>query len=373
MHRPTSSPHELVDTTTAPSPAAASVPRPVSVSVVMPILNEERHLEEAVAAVLGQDYDGPLEVMLALGPSRDRTDEIAARLERADPRVRTVPNPTGPHPLRAERRDRRLRRRHHRARRRPRGAGPRTTSGPPWRAAGGDGRGQRRRPDGRRGHHGVRAGGRGGDDLAARGRRRPVPHRRRGRAGRHRLPRRVPPRVARPGWAATTTAFIRAQDWELNHRIRAAGGLVWFSPPLRVTLPARGATLRALARQYRDYGRWRRVVARQHRGTINAALPRAAGGARRRRRRVPVGGCFWRPAVAAARRLPRRDDRRRARPSRASAGPSASGCRRSCRPCTCRGAGASSPAPARSSPAARAARANRPVRRHRRRRPPGLA
>ena len=24
--------------------------------------------------------------------------------------------------------------------------------------------------------------------------------------------------------------FVRAQDWELNHRIRAAGGLVWFSP-----------------------------------------------------------------------------------------------------------------------------------------------
>ena len=95
MHRP-SSPHEPVDATTAPSTAAASGGTdPVSVSVVMPILNEERHLEEAVAAVLGQDYDGPLEVILALGPSRDRTDEIAARLSAADPRVRTVPNPTG--------------------------------------------------------------------------------------------------------------------------------------------------------------------------------------------------------------------------------------------------------------------------------------
>ena len=83
MHRPTSSPHELVDTTTAPSPAVASGGTgPVSVSVVMPILNEERHLEEAVAAVLGQDYDGPLEVVLALGPSRDRTDEIAATARR---------------------------------------------------------------------------------------------------------------------------------------------------------------------------------------------------------------------------------------------------------------------------------------------------
>ena len=35
------------------------------------------------------------EVILALGPSRDHTDEIAARLSAGDARVRTVPNPTG--------------------------------------------------------------------------------------------------------------------------------------------------------------------------------------------------------------------------------------------------------------------------------------
>jgi hypothetical protein len=87
--------------------------------------------------------------------------------------------------------------------------------------------------------------------------------------------------------------FVRAQDWELNHRIRAAGGLVWFSPSLRVSYRPR-ATLRALARQYRDYGRWRRVVARQHSGTINArylappaVLVAVSAGA--------VGGFFWAP------------------------------------------------------------------------------
>jgi hypothetical protein len=63
--------------------------------------------------------------------------------------------------------------------------------------------------------------------------------------------------------------FIRAQDWELNHRIREAGGTVWFSPRLRVAYRPR-PTLAALALQYRDYGRWRRVVARTHPGTINA-------------------------------------------------------------------------------------------------------
>ena len=112
--------------------------------------------------------------------------------------------------------------------------------------------------------------------------------------------------------------FVRAQDWELNHRIRAAGGLVWFSPSLRVSYRPR-ATLRALARQYRDYGRWRRVVARQHSGTINArylappaVLVAVTAGA--------VGGFFWRPLWALPGRLPRRDDRRRARRSRGVAG-----------------------------------------------------
>ena len=61
----------------------------------MPILNEERHLQEAVDAVLGQDYPGPIELVLALGPSRDRTNEIAHVLAGRDPRVRTVENPSG--------------------------------------------------------------------------------------------------------------------------------------------------------------------------------------------------------------------------------------------------------------------------------------
>jgi succinoglycan biosynthesis protein ExoA len=59
-----------------------------------------------------------------------------------------------------------------------------------------------------------------------------------------------------------------AEDWELNHRIRQAGGLIWFMPELRVSYRPR-ATLTALGRQYFNYGRWRRVVARQHAGTIN--------------------------------------------------------------------------------------------------------
>jgi hypothetical protein len=62
--------------------------------------------------------------------------------------------------------------------------------------------------------------------------------------------------------------FIRAQDWELNFRIRQAGGLIWFSPELLVSYRPR-PSVRALALQYRNYGRWRRVVARYHPGSIN--------------------------------------------------------------------------------------------------------
>jgi GT2 family glycosyltransferase len=60
--------------------------------------------------------------------------------------------------------------------------------------------------------------------------------------------------------------FIRAQDWELNHRIRKQGGLIWFDPRLVVTYRPR-KTLSKLARQYFQYGRWRRVITRTHSNT----------------------------------------------------------------------------------------------------------
>ena len=81
---------------TDPTENAESAEAWPGVSVVVPVLDEEAHLRAAVSTVLGQDYPGDLEVVLALGPSRDRTDEIAAELAAADDRVRLVPNPTGP-------------------------------------------------------------------------------------------------------------------------------------------------------------------------------------------------------------------------------------------------------------------------------------
>jgi GT2 family glycosyltransferase len=62
--------------------------------------------------------------------------------------------------------------------------------------------------------------------------------------------------------------YIRAQDWELNHRMRAQGGLIWFDPRLVVTYRPR-KSLTKLAKQYFQYGRWRRVISRQHPKTTN--------------------------------------------------------------------------------------------------------
>ena len=65
------------------------------VSVVLPILNEERDLKTSIESILQQEYPGEFEVILALGPSRDRTNEIAAQLHQMDARVVLVENPSG--------------------------------------------------------------------------------------------------------------------------------------------------------------------------------------------------------------------------------------------------------------------------------------
>ena len=61
----------------------------------MPVRNEERHLAESVSSVLGQDYPGPLELVLAVGTSRDKTLEIAEKFAAHDSRVTLVANPSG--------------------------------------------------------------------------------------------------------------------------------------------------------------------------------------------------------------------------------------------------------------------------------------
>lgn len=65
-----------------------------SVSYIMPVLNEEKYLESAVLSILQQEFDGDVEVILALGPSTDATDAIAENLALNFP-VELVRNPAG--------------------------------------------------------------------------------------------------------------------------------------------------------------------------------------------------------------------------------------------------------------------------------------
>jgi hypothetical protein len=58
-------------------------------------------------------------------------------------------------------------------------------------------------------------------------------------------------------------AQTRNQDYELNWRLREAGGTVYFHPDLRVAYRPR-SSLRALWRQYWQYGAWKRVMLRKH-------------------------------------------------------------------------------------------------------------
>jgi succinoglycan biosynthesis protein ExoA len=62
-------------------------------------------------------------------------------------------------------------------------------------------------------------------------------------------------------------AFTRNQDAELNLRLRRAGFQVWFDPKLAVSYEPRDR-VGALANQYLQYGRWRRLTARTHAGSL---------------------------------------------------------------------------------------------------------
>ncbi|MDW4910706.1 glycosyltransferase family 2 protein [Streptomyces sp. ADMS] len=242
-----------------------------AVSVIMPVLNEERHLRGAVQAILAQEYAGEMEVVIALGPSTDRTDEIAAELVRetaadASKRVHTVPNPTGrtPAALNAA-----IKASRHPVVVRVDGHG---MLSPDYIATavrlldetGAQNVGGIMHAEGENAwEHAVAAAmtskiGVGNAAFHTGGKAGPAETVYLG----------VFRRAALEQQGGYNVEFIRAQDWELNFRIREAGGLIWFSPELRVSYRPR-PSVRALAKQYKDYGRWRHVVARYHEGSIN--------------------------------------------------------------------------------------------------------
>jgi glycosyltransferase involved in cell wall biosynthesis len=236
------------------------------VSCVMPVLNEERHLRESVAGVLAQDWQGPLELVLALGPSRDRTDQVAAELAKEDSRVRFVHNPTGRTPaglnlaVAASQHDIVVRVDGH-------AVLPKDyvrVAVETLQATGADNVGGIMAAEGvtdferavacaMRSRLGV-----GNAPFHTGGEAGPAPTVYLG----------VFRRAALQRVGGYDEAYTRAQDWEMNHRIIDSGGVVWFTPELQVSYRPR-SSVRALAKQYRDYGRWRRAVMRQHTDTVS--------------------------------------------------------------------------------------------------------
>ena len=247
------------------------------VSVVMPVRNEERHLAEAVRHVLGQDYPGEFELVLAVGPSADRTEQIARDLAAAQPRLTVVANPAGTIPAALNAAVKTAR---HAVIARMDGhalmppgylaaaVGTLTETGAadvggvmaavgvtPFQQAVAWAMTSRAGVGSAAFHTG---GGAGPVDSVYLG----VYHREAiEQAG---------------GW---DEGMLRAEDWDLNYRIRARGGRIWFTPGLRVTYRPR-PSVRTLAAQYFHYGRWRRVIVREHPETASfryLAPPAAAG------------------------------------------------------------------------------------------------
>jgi succinoglycan biosynthesis protein ExoA len=82
----------------SPGPGASvppQMPDEIACSVLVPVLNEERYIEQSVDAMRRQQFPGEMEFIFADGRSTDRTREILERLAAEDPRIRVFDNPAG--------------------------------------------------------------------------------------------------------------------------------------------------------------------------------------------------------------------------------------------------------------------------------------
>ena len=231
------------------------------VSIIVPVLQEAGYLETSVRHLLAQDHVGPLEIVLALGPSTDGTTEIAHRLAAIDPRVICVDNPTGrtPSGLNAA-----IRASHHPVIVRVDAhaeipADYVRVAVETLERTGADNVGGIMGADGVTPFERAVAAamtsvfGVGAASFHVGGDEGPAATVYLGAFRRSTL-------EAVGGY---DESFVRAQDWEMNHRIRGRGGLIWFTPRMHVTYRPR-SSVRSLGRQYLHYGRWRREVMRRH-------------------------------------------------------------------------------------------------------------
>ena len=241
-------------------PAAAAPP----VSVVIPARNAEKTVGEAIDSVLAQRYPGPLEVVVADGSDTPSTADL---LRRRYPEVRVVANPNRTASAGLQ-------------------AGIRVASGDivarldahaafpsgylcraveTLRRTGAANVGGRQSPAGRTAFE--RAVGLAMTTWIGAG------------GARYRLGGPAGPvdtvylgvfrRAAIEAAGGFDPAMARNEDYELNWRLRQHGEIVWFDPRLAVAYRPRGG-LGRLARQYFDYGRWKRAMLRRHPSSLRA-------------------------------------------------------------------------------------------------------
>jgi len=236
-------------------------------SVVMPILNEERHLAAAVRRILEQDYPGDLQVIMSIGPSTDRTHKIAEELAAADPRLQVVDNPSG---------------------RTPAGLNLGIAAADYEIIARVDGHGELTDGYLQRAVELLDETGAAnvGGVMDAQGQtpfEEAVAYAYTSRLGIGGSKFHLEESPAGPADTVFLGVFRkqalldvggfdetlhRAQDWELNYRLRRRGEVVWFSPELKVTYRPRSSA-RALAAQFYLTGKWRRELVRRHSDTAN--------------------------------------------------------------------------------------------------------
>ena len=236
------------------------------VSVILAVVNEARHLQAAIASVLASNYAGEIEVIIAVGPSQDGTLAIAKELAASDRRVRIIENPSG---------------------RTPDGLNAALSFSQHEVVVRIDGHSEIESDyiaraieimleTGAVNVGGVMAaeGVTTFESAVARAMRSPIGvgvsrFHTGGIAGSvDTVYLGVFRRSALLEVGGYDSRFTRAQDWELNYRLRTKGGIVWFDPSLSVKYRPR-SNLRSLADQYFNYGKWRRAVGRQHQGSSN--------------------------------------------------------------------------------------------------------
>ncbi|WP_228373509.1 glycosyltransferase family 2 protein [Demequina gelatinilytica] len=234
-------------------------------SFVMPVLNEEDYVATAVASVLAQDGLDERELLLVLGASTDRTDEVVAGLAAAHPEIRVLHNPRNaismsmnigitearfPVVVRVDAHS-------------VLPPGYAVTALRSLRASGAVNLGGRMHAEGLTRYEQAVAwgynspGGLGGAVYHTGGEAGPAESAYLG----------VFDRAAVLGIGGFDESLSRGEDWDLNRRLIARGGLVWFEPALDVIYRPR-SSVRALAKQFHASGRWRGEIIRRLKGRV---------------------------------------------------------------------------------------------------------